>query len=134
MLEDPIAFASGSNHRARRLVLRDHVVFEQHHVGVEVARKFSEQRREQRIVALTLDVCRARLLDQLTAQQARPLPERWNDVEFEERIPAFDFLSTDRPIPDVDLVDLQQIRVGPASRMTRVIPDLAVHFLQEQRA
>jgi hypothetical protein len=56
MFEDPIAFASRSNHRASWLVSGHHVIFEQHHVGVEVPRKFSEQRRQQRIVAVTLDV------------------------------------------------------------------------------
>jgi hypothetical protein len=59
-------------------------------------------------------------------------PKRANHEKLEDRVPICSLLPLDRAVPDRDVINLQQIGISPAARVTRVVPDLEIGLLQKQ--
>ena len=96
-------------------------------------RELEQQRGQQGIVALALDPRRAGAREELAEQLGAAPPPRRDDVALEHRVAHGALHRRDGSVADGAVVGDEEVRVGHAPHVARVVPDLGVHLLEEAR-
>jgi hypothetical protein len=134
MRKDLVAGTFGAQKSPGNSEIRYAVVLKEYDVSGDVARELVEQRGKERDVALALNELRTRDVQKPAKEFDGKLAERKYDKKFEDRVAIGNFAAFDRAIANGAIIDGEQVRVGPSPFMARVVSNLTIRLLEEERS